>query len=65
MPSRARTTVYLSKLVVRKRLVVLPGEERDVFLVAIGDVARGSDRELALGDGQAALEGHRRPGHWL
>lgn len=49
----------------RERLVVLRSEERDIFLVAIGDVARRSDRELALGDGQAALEGHRRPGHWL
>ena len=42
---------YLSELVVRQRLVVLPSEARDILLVAVSDVASRSNLKLVLGDG--------------
>ena len=56
---------YLSKLVVRQSLVELPSEARDILLVAVSDVASGSNRELVLGDSQAVREGHLRARHRL
>ena len=49
----------------RQRLVVLPSEARDILLVAVGDVASGSNLKLVVGDGQAVFERHLRPRHRL
>ena len=56
---------YLSELVVRKRLVEVRSEQRHVLLVAVGDVARRSNRELILGNGQPLRKSYLRARHGL
>ena len=57
--------LYLSVFVVGERLVELPSESRDILLVAVRDVARRSNGELVLGDGQALRASHLRALHRL
>ena len=45
--------------------MVLASEQRDIFLVAVGDVARRSNREFVVGDSDAVVARYRRPLHWL
>ena len=41
--------------------MVLASEQRDVFLVAVGNVARRSNRKFVVGDGDAVVARYRRP----
>ena len=48
---------HLPVLVVRERLVELTSVRRNLVLVAVGDMARGSNRVLVVGAGQALVKG--------